>query len=478
MGRITRRRFLEDSALLLAAASVPVKLSAAEGAGSRSPNEKIRIGIAGLNGRGMSLVSGFADMEDVEVAAICDPDTATWDRAAKAVTDRGGANPKTFQDIRKMLEMKDLDAIGIATQNHWHALAAIWAMQAGKDVYCEKPSSHNVFEGQKMVEAAQKYNRICQVGTQSRANPGMRDAIQYIHDGYLGEVKLARGLCYKPRGSIGFLGAPVQPPATVDYDLWLGPAPMRPVRRRRFHYDWHWLWDYGNGDFGNQGVHEVDKARWGLNQQTLPKSIVSYGGRFGYFDNGLTPNTQVSIMDYEDGSRMVFEVRGLATEGFHGASVGNIWYGTEGRMVAPSYSSAIVYDNDGQEIERFAGSGNHFRNFIDAMRSRKAADLYCDAMEGHLSSSTMHLANVSYRLGQPAPFTRVPAAIAGDTENEETFKRFTEHLKANGVSVEFRTFKMGPRLEFDPKAMKFKDASLNQYLTRQYREPFVVPDRV
>ncbi len=281
-----------------------------ETAKKAGPNDVIRVAVVGVNGRGMSHVGGFAALRgQSEVVAICDADTNTFEKARKNVLDKTGKAPVFYQDIRKLLEDKSIDVISIATPNHWHSLGAIWAIQAGKDVYLEKPVSHNVREGRVVVEFARKHGKICQAGTQSRSNTGMRDLMAFVHSGRIGPVKLARGLCYKDRLSIGQVGTPTAPPASVDYDLWLGPAPSRiDVPRKKFHYNWHWQFAYGNGDVGNHGIHEMDKARWGLGKTGLPKSVVRFGGRFGYEDDGNSANTQVAFYDFGD-AQLIFEGR-------------------------------------------------------------------------------------------------------------------------------------------------------------------------
>lgn len=481
--KISRRRFLGDSLLALAAASAPAGAIAAPAGRARrpvSPNEKIHAAVVGLHGRGMSHVNAYAGMDDVEIVALCDADTATFAEALRAIAGHGRPEPRTFQDIRKMLEQREIDVVSFATPNHWHAPGAIWAMQAGKDVYVEKPVSHNVFEGRKMVEAARVYRRICQAGTQSRSNPGLAEGVRYIREGHIGQVKLARGLCYKRRKSIGRVTDPTQVPSTVDYSLWLGPAPQKPPMRAQFHYDWHWFWDYGNGDLGNQGSHEMDKARWGLGKTSLPRSVVSLGGRFGYRDNAETPNTLISVMDYGD-SQIIFEVRGLPTPDLKGAMVGNIWYGSEGVAVAPSYNRCVIFDNDGKEVKRFEGGNDnlHFRNFIDAVRSRRRRDLNAEIEEGHVSAALCHLANISYRLGSFQPFNSHSRAFGDDSEAYETFGRFEEHLTANGMQLAAGDYRLGKKLCVDAAHERFIGSSAaDRLLTRDYRAPFVVPDRV
>jgi predicted dehydrogenase len=414
--------------------------------------------------------------------------------AMKAVEGKQGKAPKFEKDIRKVVEDKNVNVVSIAAPNHWHALMAVWAMENGKDVYCEKPATHNVHEGAIMTAAARKYNRICQIGTQSRSNPGMREAIAYVQGGKLGKVDLAIGLCYKSRPSIGDLGrtqGAQKPPATMDYDLWCGPAPLEmPKRNHRangtVHYDWHWFWNTGNGDLGNQGVHEMDKARWGLNKGTMPNSVFSFGGRFGYLDDGETANTQLCLFDY-GAEKMIFEVRGLKTGRYKGVGVGNIWVGSEGYVACPNYSGGIAYDKSGKEIARFGwgkdsrgkegfiGSDqHHFDNFVKAVRSRKHEDLTSDVYDGHLSASLCHLANISYRLGTEAPIGKSETVSSDKTLNEFA-AAMVAHLKANGVDVEKTVGRFGPVLAVDPKTEKITGSgteSANAMLFREYRKGF------
>ena len=364
MSNISRRRFLEDSLFAAAAATfasscasrsgtvgagAPGAITSGTAAKAAAPSDLLRVAVVGVNGRGMAHVRDFAKRKDVQVAAICDVDEQAFTKAHDAVLKATGKAPVFERDLRKLLEDRSIDVISVATPNHWHSLAAVWAIQAGKDVYLEKPVSHNVHEGRVVVDMARKHGRIVQTGSQSRSNPGMRQFIDYVQSGKLGKVTLARGLCYKGRKSIGKVASAAAPPASVNYDLWLGPAAARTdVPRERFHYDWHWQWDYGGGDIANQGSHEIDKARWGLGKTTLPTGVVSLGGRFGYQDDGQTPNTQIAVYDYGD-AQLVFEVRGLNSEGLQGAKVGNIFYGSEGYAVSTNYSSGTIFDLEGQQ---------------------------------------------------------------------------------------------------------------------------------
>lgn len=479
MGTTTRRRFLEDTLLAAAATAVaPAAATALQPQRRIGANDKVRVAIIGINGQGKSHVSSLLGLPDVEIAAICDADTATFAPVLKMIADKARPAPATYQDIRKLLEVKDIDAISSATPNHWHALVAIWAMQAGKDVYIEKPACHDPLEGVRMVEASRKYGRICQVGTQSRSSKGLHEAMAFLHSGGIGKVSVARALCYKPRGSIGKVTGPTPVPATCDYDLWLGPAPQKPVMRQRFHYDWHWFWDYGNGDLGNQGVHEMDKALWGMNEKRLPKSALGMGGRFGYVDDGETPNTELVFLDY--GSyKLIFEVRGLKTADLNGAKVGNIWYGEKGMMVVPDYSSATVFDPDGNKVRQFSGGGSHHGNWIKAIKSRNRRDLNCDVAVGALSAQCCQLGNISLRLGGQVGIKEASNRFSADKEIAETLGRYGEHVAANGVPLDGTLMQVGKPLPLAPGKLAFAgDRDANAMLTREYRAGYVVPDKV
>jgi predicted dehydrogenase len=482
MSQRTRRRFLEESLFAataaLAGGSASHALAEPATRRSSSPNEQIRVACIGVRGQGGGHVAAYASMKDAVVATICDADSGVVENRLNSVEAKTGKRPQYVQDLRQVMDDKSIDAVSIATPNHWHALAAIWAMQAGKDVYVEKPVSHNVSEGRRMVEAARKYGRICQTGTQVRSSTGVREAIQFLHDGKLGKIQLARALCYKSRGSIGLAGGEQKPPATLDYNLWTGPAPLKALTRKNLHYDWHWVWDTGNGDLGNQGIHQMDIARWGLGKDTLASNVLSLGGRFGYRDDGETPNTQLVFLDYGD-SPLIFEVRGLKTDKLQGAGVGVIFYGSEGYLVNPSYTDAAAYDSKGNLIRNFSGGGNHFANFLDAVRSRKHTDLKADILEGHLSSALCHLGNVSYRLGTMQTFDADKKGFGDNKEAFETFARFEKHLADNGVRMEESQYRLGRQLVVDPRRETFPtDAEAAAMLTREYRKPFVVPEVV
>ncbi|MFN0051668.1 MAG: Gfo/Idh/MocA family protein [Planctomycetales bacterium] len=483
MTRQTRREFLENTLLTAAASAMAggsLYRTALADQQSTSPSERLRVAIVGLNGRGQSHLGAFAGRQDCEIVAVCDPDEAVGQNKGVAeVEKRTGKKPAFYVDVRKLLEDKSINVVSIATPNHWHALAAIWSMQYGKDVYVEKPVSHNVTEGRRIVDTARKHGKICQTGTQSRSSVGTRQLMQFIHEGGIGEVKLARGLCYKSRGSIGPRGN-YAVPAGVNYDVWCGPAPMNPLTRKQFHYDWHWQWDYGNGDLGNQGIHQMDLARWGLGVNDLGQGVLSYGGRLGYEDAGETANTQVSIHDY-GAKTLVFEVRGLPTTDLQGSRVGVIFYGTQGYAVMGSYEGGVVFDKDGKEVHKFNEGGDHFDNFVKAVRSRKVDDLHADIEQGHLSSALCHLGNISYRMGEVVSGTEIQRrleTVKSKDECLETFERVKVHLAANNISLDAARMHFGAPLVVDGKAEVFMgdmSNAANPHLTRNYRKGFEVP---
>jgi len=471
---MSRRRF--TAATSLAAAAVV----AADARRVLGANDRVVLASIGIRGQGNALKRGFAKIQGVEIKTLCDVDQNLFASRANdpALKDVASFKPGYVQDLRRVLDDKDIDGVMIATPNHWHALATIWALQAGKHVYVEKPASHTVWEGRKMVEAQQRYGKIVQVGTMNRSRPAVRQAIQFIHDGGIGKVYMARGLCFKSRPAIGqYPDGPITdgqahrlnveaPPvpdgvwdaaylAKVDYDIWLGPAPARPFNRNHFHYNWHWHWSYGNGDTGNQGPHQFDVARWGLAKNEHPATVASVGGYFGPPASQQTPDTHTSIFEYADGTVFEFATRGEYTNDEGTQRIGNLFYGTKGW---------VWIDGDGRKWQSYMGRKEekgpgseaapagaaaggtdpnvltseerpHYKNFVDAIRANDPKVLTCGILEGHLSSTLPHLANIAYRVGR--------------------------------------------KLRFDGKAEKFvSDAEADALLTRTYRAPYAVPEKV
>ena len=439
MQTINRREFVKTAA---AAAISPSFLTTP--ARVHSPNDTINIAVIGLRSRGQAHYENFAKIPGVRIVTLCDVDERLFPEALANLAKI--SKPGTETDLRRVLDNKSIDAVSIATPDHWHALAAIWACQAGKDVYVEKPVSHNIWEGRQIVNAARKYNCLVQAGTQNRSNPSVRAAMKFLHDGGIGDVYMAKGLCFKPRDTIGRKPDSATPPG-VNYDLWLGPAPLRPFNENRFHYTWHWFWDYGCADLGNQGPHQMDIARWGLNKSEYPERIHCAGGKYAFGDDQETPNTQLATLKYRDEKILQFEVRGLYTNAEDDIKIGNLFYGTKGWMhldgsVWKTYfgrknepgPSMIGKDEADPANPVGTGDENHFQNFIKALRSRNRAELNAEIEEGHRSTTLCHLCNIAYREGRELVF---------DSQTEKFFN----------------------------------DSKADQYLKRNYRAPFEVRDQ-
>jgi predicted dehydrogenase len=392
---------------------------------AKGANDRIRVAVLGINGRGkdhISEIMNLAQKANVEVAAICDPDMALLTPLAADFEKKYGRKVIIEQDFRKTYADKTIHAVSIATPNFWHALQTIWACQAGKDVYVEKPATHNIYEGKKMIEAAYKYNRIVQHGVQLRSSPAIREAIKHLEDGLIGRVYMARGLVFRWRVDIGDKGITPVPPG-LNYDLWCGPAPMRPFSRNLVHYNWHWHWNYGNGDVGNQGIHETDLCMWGLGVKSLPERITSMGGKFLWDDCKEVPEVQSSIYHYPKEKKIIqFEVRHWCTNLEDGTGVGNIFYGDKGYLVVNGYNSYESFLGEKREKgpSRKEGGelGLHFQNWFDAIRARDMSIQNGPVHTGHLSSALAHLGNISCRLGRQLTFDPVAERFYGEGENE------------------------------------------------------------
>ncbi len=488
MSHISRRRFLEDSMLAIAAAGVVGPISEAVGA-EPGPNEKLGVCVVGIGGRGRgSHCKEWLNDPRTEIRYICDPDVGREEQCDKIAEKQGGVRPKFVTDMRSAFDDSAVDVVSCASSNHWHALCGVWAMQAKKHCYLEKPISHNVHEGQALVAAAKKYKMCCQVGTQCRSNPSNIEANKFIMEGGIGKVSFARGLCYRRRKSIGPLGQ-YEVPAEVDYDLWSGPAPIAPVTRERFHYDWHWQRMYGNGDLGNQGPHQTDIARWHLGIERFPNSVITWGGRLGYdiekddpkfVDAGDTGNIETTVYDYGD-KCIVFETYGLDKAAFRGASVGVIVHGTKGYLVQSEYGKSAAFDLDGTLMKKFSGGGNHFGNFLDAVLADDTSLLNADARCGHLSAGMSHVGNISYYLGEDNKVSvdelkGEVKKIKSLDDNVATLERIVEKTEKYGVDLKRTPFSIGPLLKMDPKTETFiGNDEASTMLTREYRKGYVVP---
>jgi predicted dehydrogenase len=466
MNTTTRRDFIKTGTIGTAGITIgAMGFSAKSYAAIAGANERINFAVIGIRNQGTVHLNSLCSLKDshkVALRALCDTDEALFPAALKLVEEKSGQKPTTHWDLRAILDHKEIDAVSIVVPNHWHALATVWACQAGKHVYVEKPASHNIWEGRKMIEAGRKYDRRVQTGLNNRSSPNVREAIAFLHKGGIGDLYMARSLCFKARDSYG-MAKDGQPPAKFHYDQWLGPAPQRPYNEKRSHYNWHWYWDTGNGDTGNTGPHQLDIARWGMRKAEHPVAVYSTGGIFGFTqDEGKTPgkrvygdveayghdktlqetpNTQTAAFTYADGTIIEMETRGRYTnhEGSAGQEVGNLFYGSEGWLELGGTTWKAFRR---REKKPFAESkdadrerASHWANFLDAIRAGKSDGLHCDIQEGHLSTSLCHLANISYRVGRS--------------------------------------------LKFDSKQEKFVGATdADALLTRVYRKPFVVPEKV
>jgi len=443
-------------------------------------NDRVRICIAGINGRGRSHMKEFGGMQGVEIAYLADPDSRLFESRTKMVEEINGHTPKCVQDVRKALEDKDLDVLTIASPNHWHSLHGIWGCQAGKDVYVEKPCSHNVHEGRKLVEAARAYDRIVQHGTQRRSEGNWDQMIQAAASGKYGKLTVSYGYASKQRGSIGFKEV-MEPPKELDFNMWLGPAEKQPYHENLVHYNWHWFWDFGNGEIGNQGVHQMDVARWVVTAATGkvgPESVISLGGRYGYEDQGQTPNTQLTVYDFGD-VKMIFEDYGLVND--ETRKVTNEFYTTEGVIKEGKFFAKGK--SEGQSLESFPstlGPGDNFENFIHCVRTRKQDELNADVLEGHLSSLHCHLGNISYRLGQQTAFSKAPDSFSGDSDSAAAFEKMKDQL-ADAIDKDLSgmDYQLGRVVKFDPKNEKIVgDPEADAMLNPPSRAPFNIPESV
>jgi predicted dehydrogenase len=473
-----RRDFLEYLLSAVAVAAQPGCRPAHEPATQvKKSDDKLRVAVIGLRGYGRTHVRAWKARSDVEIAYLCDADLGVGQRVAEKEFGNGNRPPNLVTDMRRIFDDRDVDAVSIATPHHWHALAAVWAMQAGKDVFVEKPVSHNVREGRVMVAAARKYGRICQAGTQRRSHGIVNAMARYMLDGKLGKVSLAHCLTFKRRPPIGPTGEHTAP-ENVTLDLWLGPAQRKPITRQRFHYDWHWFWDYGNGAIGNNGIHRVDVARWAMGLGNVGTHVISLGGRLGQPDAGETPNTQLTVHTF-DNATIVHQIRGLPTGPYKHYRDGVVFFGTEG-VIAYAGRQAVRFDDNGAIQQVFEGTDeNHFDNFVEAMRSRNRERLNADIHEGHLSSALCHLANISYRLGKPATerdITRALESVPSQDDVRETFRQLREHLVENRIELDKTPLTLGPWLKLDPATDSPFEPEAEPYLWREYRAPFVLPD--
>ena len=477
--KLSRRTFVKSTVLAASAMAMPA-LSYGRVMGT---NDKVRAAVVGLNSRGKSHILGMGN----NLVAVCDCDEKVLGEQAEPL------DVQKFKDYRKLCDSNEIDAITIATPNHTHSLIAIQALMSGKDVYCEKPVSHNVWEGRQLVECVARHKRICQSGTQSRSSTALQSAVAAVQAGKFGEIQYALGTCYKPRLSIGKLDKPLEIPKTIDYDLWCGPAEKRDLFRPKFHYDWHWDFNTGNGDMGNQGIHQMDIARWFLGCDTISPRVISIGGRLGYKDAADTPNSQTVIHDYPD-APLIFETRGLPKskkfqdrsawsknmDRYRGSKIGVIVQCENAYVVCSnSYNKVSAFDNDGNQIQEWSGTDNHFANFLEAVEAQDSSLLNAPIVEGHISSALCHTGGISHRLGEKTTSDEIKAALENEGDYfKDSYDRLAKHLKANGIDIDTeKALTLGVELNFDieTEAVVGNDQA-SQLMARKGRVGFEIPD--
>jgi len=475
---ITRRGFLARTVAATTSVALPMV------AGSRvfGANEEVRLALVGCGGRGNYLLSQFGRQQGVRFVAVCDPDRQRLEATALRIENLFHNKPERVVDVRRLMERKDFDAVVVATMQYWHSLPTIWACQTGRDVYVEKPLSHYIWEGRQMVNAAREYNRLVQVGMQRRSDPLVRRSIRFLQEGRLGKIRYVTCFANKMRSSIGKRKEPLPIPDFIDYELWCGPARKEPIYRDRLQYDCNFVWNTCDGDSCNQGVHEVDVARWLLGETQLPRRVMSVGGRFVFDDAGDTPNTQIIFYDFPT-APVLYELRSLRVAKnsneapqFRGEGVGVCAHCEDGDLMV---YTGTLYDRSGKKVgqlnEPLPPTESHFENFIRAIRSGKPEELSAEVLEGQISTAITHAGNISYRLGQPATPDQVRAQIGDLPMMQEMLDRYLSHLKAHeidpGASI------LGPWLECDPGNECFKDnPAANELVKGYYRTPFLVPE--
>lgn len=470
---LTRRQFVTRSAA--AALALPM-LSAGR---VRGANEEIRMAIIGCGGRGGHHCQQYGSQKGVRITVVCDPDRVRLEQTAKSIEDQFGYKPEQVADVRQLMERNDFDAVSIATMQYWHALPTIWACQTGRHVYVEKPLAHFIWEGRQMVNAARKYDRLVQIGTQSRSRESDQQLVPYLRSGQLGKIQYIVCFANKPRKSIGKRTEPLPIPETLDYELWCGPARKEPIYRDNIQYDCSFTWNMGDGESCNQGVHEVDVARWLLGETQLPRRVMSLGGRFTFNDAGEVPNTQLTYYDFPS-APVLYEVHNLRVSkgsnqvpDFRGGRPCDTCVQCEGGYAM--MHAGKVFDNDGREIKTFPDTDDHFGNFIRALRSGRREDLNAEVLEGHLSTSVCHAGNISYRLGRRASVSEIREQIGNLPPMQALVDRYLDHLKAHEIDPNETT--LGPWLECDGPNECFRDnPEANQLVRGSYREPFVVPE--
>ena len=493
MSGMNRRGFLKRGMAVTAGSYVALSSFDRWVPSVRGANNEVRLGIAGIHSRGGQHITDFMKLPGVKVVALCDADKQVLEQGIAQFKKRYNVDDSAitgYTDVRKLLERKDIDALVIAAPNHWHSLMTILACQAGKHVYVEKPVSHAIWEGRKMVEAARKYNRIVQAGTQQRSCPAVIGAARDIQAGKYGKVLWVHCAVLQTRADIGKVTEPQPVPANIDYNLWAGPAPMTPVMRKQFHYDWHWQWNWGDGEMANWGIHYLDDVRHILGWTSVPTKVIAAGNRFAWDDNGETPNMHFALMDY-DGLPLVVDIRNLPDPKRKGGKSGAVYLEARGGNHIRCENGSLriargggwFYDNDGKRVQQYKGDAGagHAQNFINAVRSGRREDLAAEIEVGHFGTTICHQANLAWRAGKEATVDQVRESMKTHEDALNTLKDMLEQLEGNEIDLKKQPFVLGPALTYDRQQEHFvgPNAELaNQHIKCSYREPFVIRDSV
>jgi predicted dehydrogenase len=490
-GGLSRRAFLRNSAAAIGAGVIARVMAVPAWARPIGANEAVRVAVIGLNNKGADHVKQLAEMPGVRLVALCDVDPRILGREVSALKAKQ-IEVFATTDARRLLERADVDAVVIAVGDHWHGLLTVWACQAGKDVYIEKPIARTIWESRKIVEATAKYQRIVQAGTQRRSDPGVEDAVRYIKEGHLGKIQWIRTHDFALRTSIG-RRMPWYPD-WLDYDMYCGPMAMSPLERNQLHYDWRFMWNPGTGDMANLGIHELDMARRFANYDLPPRRIMCVGGRYLNSDVGETPNTLVSVFDYPDAPPLVFELRGLpAKPGVKYTDVyremhEGVCVQCEGGYYAGNTGGA-VYDNQDKQIKKLYGDGGagHMANFVNAVRSRRSGDLAAPVDVGFASTAICLYANISFRTGKPAGLENIRQSLGENALALESVDRMQRHLAVHGVDVGKQELTLGPWLQLDQEKDGVKSIEggtestmdhVSYLLKETQRKPYLIPDQV
>ena len=477
-----RRKFIQASAAVTGSLLLTGTKSTY---GIDRANDRVRIAVVGMNGRGRNHVEGWLKAKNVEVAYLVDPDSKVLERGMKflAKKSNGKASAKAVADIRTVLDDPTVDAISIATPNHWHSLMTIWGAQAGKHVYVEKPMSHDIVEGRVVVEAQKKYGVVIQHGTQRRSNQGIAGLHEALKSGELPRLKIAYGYCCKPRNGIGFK-KPESPPSNLDWNLWRGPAVIDQYHGNFVHYNWHWFWETGNGDMNNQGTHQLDVARWALDDdQTHPVRVMGMGGRFAWKDQGVTPNTMFAMAEYPNGQMVFFNVRNVNHEGYK-HQVFNEYYLEDGSVITGEgeYMIRRPGSSKPEPLKLKPGKtnpGNCWNSFIAAVRAGDPKMANGNALDAHYGCVLGHLMNNSYRLGEKVPFNEKAVKFGDNQDAAEHFSRLHHIMQDKaGIPVDRENYIVGPMLEFDPATERHVGSmaeNANRLLKDANHQDFVLP---